>query len=77
MNFKIIGMIDRIETFAVGNSIRELARLKKFYGEGRWRKRKGIATILMEDGSLRTVELHWYEASGIGRKEIKIKRFVD
>lgn len=77
MNFKIIGAIDQIETFAVGNSIRELARLKKFYGDGRWRKRKGIATILIDDGSLRTVELHWYEASGIGRKEIKIKRFVD
>ena len=77
MNLKTIGTIDRIETFAVGNSIRELARLKKFHGDGRWRKRKGIATILLDDRSLRTVELHWYEASGIGRKEIKIKRFVD
>jgi hypothetical protein len=77
MNFKIIGVIDQIETFAVGSSIRELARLKKLYGDGRWRKRKGIAEVHMTDGSFRAVELHWYEASGIGRREFKIKRFVD
>jgi hypothetical protein len=77
MNFEIIGTIGQIETFATGNSIRELARLKKFYGDGRWRKRKGIATIRLTDGSFKTAELHWYEASGIGKRELKIKRFVD
>ncbi len=77
MNFEIIGPIDRIETFAASNSIRELARIKKFYGDGRWRKSKGFATVRLADGSFRTVELHWYEASGIGKRELKIKRFVD
>ncbi len=77
MNFEIIGAIHRIETVAVSNSIRELARLRKFYGDGRWRKRKGIAMVRWSDGSFSTVELHWYEASGIGKRELKIKRFAD
>jgi hypothetical protein len=75
--FEIIGEIDDVETFAVGKSIRELPRLRKIYGDGRWRKRKGLADVRLPNGTIRTVELHWYEASGIGRKEIKIKRFVD
>jgi len=60
----------------VGRRIRELPRLLKFYGPGRWRKRKGIARIRLDDGTIRTAEIHWYEAHGIGRKELKIKRFV-
>jgi hypothetical protein len=43
MWFEIIGPITEIETFAISNSIRELVRLRKMYGCGRWRKRKGIA----------------------------------
>lgn len=77
MNFEIIGAIDQIDTFAVGHSIRELGRLRKLYGNGRWRKRKGVAVVRMADGALARAELHWYEASGIGRREFKIKRFVD
>lgn len=77
MNFEIIGAIDQIETFAVGRSIRVLGRLMKQYGEGRWRKRKGVATIRLADGAVRVAELHWYEATGIGKREFKIKRFVD
>jgi hypothetical protein len=77
MSFEIIGAICQIETFAVGHAIRVLGRLKKVYGEGRWRKRKGIATVCLSDGTIRIAELHWYEASGIGKREIKIKRFVD
>lgn len=77
MNFEIIGPIGQTETFAVGHSIRILGRLKKLYGDGRWRKRKGIATIRLVDGAVRVAELHRYEASGIGKREFKIKRFVD
>jgi hypothetical protein len=77
MDFELIGEIAEIETFAVGSSIRELPRLRRTYGPGRWRKRKGVAQIRLEDGSVGKVELHWYEAHGIGRKEMKIKRFVD
>lgn len=74
MTFEIIGEITAIETIAVGTSIREIARLRKQYGQGRWRKIKGIATIRLADGMVCEAELHWYEAHGIGKKEIKIKR---
>jgi hypothetical protein len=74
--FEIVGPLQNIETIATGRSIRELRRLTKAYGDGRWRKRKAIATIRLEDGSTRTAEIHWYEAHGIGRKEPKIKRFI-
>jgi len=77
MNFKIIGKIRQEKTFATGNGIREIARLRRIYGKGRWRKRKGIAEVRFKDGTTRTAEVHWYEATGIGRKEYKIKHFVD
>jgi hypothetical protein len=77
MYFEILGDIADVETFATGTSIREIARLRKCYGRGRWRKRKGIARIRLEDGEVRLAEVHWYEAHGIGRKEFKIKRYID
>jgi hypothetical protein len=77
MHFEIIGKIVNIETIAVGNKIRDLPRLRKNYGAGRWRKMKGIATIRLANGRIRTAELHWYEAHGIGKKEIKRKRYLD
>jgi hypothetical protein len=75
--FEIIGRIDEEETIATGASIRELSRLRKVYGPGRWRKRKGVATVRLDEGLLCRAEIHWYEASGIGRKEFKIKRIFD
>jgi hypothetical protein len=74
MDFELLTEIDDIETIAVGNAIREIGRLRKTYGEGRWRKMKGVATVLLPNGRVRDAELHWYEAHGIGKKEIKIKR---
>ena len=76
MRFEILGEISDIETFATGSAIREIARLRKVYGPGRWRKRKGAARIRLPNGSICVAELHWYEATGIGRKEIKIKRIL-
>jgi hypothetical protein len=76
MRFEILGPISDIETFAFGSGIREIARLRKIYGRGRWRKRKGIARIRLTDGSVHLAELHWYEAAGIGRKEFKIKHLL-
>ncbi len=73
MDFEIIGEITHIEPIAVGRSIRDLARLRKQYGQGQWRKLKGIALVRLRDGSIRTAEIHWYEAYGIGRKEFKLK----
>jgi len=77
MHFEVVGPIEQIETFATASGIRELARLRKIYGRGRWRKRKGIATVRLSDGTIRLAELHWYEATGIGRKELKLKRYLD
>jgi hypothetical protein len=76
MRFEILGEISRIETFATGSGIREIARLRRIYGRGRWRKRKGIARVRLSDGSTHVAELHWYEATGIGRKEFKIKHLL-
>lgn len=76
MKFELVGDISGIETFATGSSIREIARLRKIYGRGRWRKRKGIGQIRLPDGSVHVAELHWYEAAGIGRKELKIKHLL-
>ena len=77
MDFEVIGDISDIETFAVGRGIRERRRLQRRYGKGRWRKRKGRARVRLADGTIRDAELHWYEATGIGRKELKIKRYLD
>lgn len=77
ISFEIIGEIADIETIAVGHKIREVVRLKRLYGPGRWRKVKGIAIIRLANGQTRRAELHWYEAHGIGRKEFKRKRYLD
>jgi hypothetical protein len=77
MDFEIIGSARQVETFARGSGIKELARLRKIYGIGNWRKRKGIASIRLADGSLREAEIHWYEAPGLGKLEFKIKRYLD
>jgi hypothetical protein len=75
--FEVISEITNIESIAVGIGIRDLARLRKLYGPGRWRKVKGIAMIRLRTGRIRRAELHWYEAHGIGRKELKRKRYLD
>lgn len=76
MEFKIIGPFLRIETIAIGRAIRELARLRRVYGHGRWRKRAGVATVRLRDGFVCDAEVHWYEATGVGRRELKIKRLL-
>ena len=73
MDFEILGEIGAVETIAQGNGIRERSRLVKRYGRGRWRKRKGLADIRLSSGELCRAEVHWYEATGIGRREFKIK----
>lgn len=77
MSFEILGEIREVEPIAVGSSIRDLARLRKVYGAARWRKMKGIAHVRLRGGRVRLAELHWYEAHGIGKKELKRKRYLD
>ena len=76
MDFKILGDVEEAETIVTGSGIREVARLRKRYGRGRWRKRKGYAEVRLSDGAISRAELHWYEAMGIGKRELKIKRFL-
>ena len=77
MNFEIVGDITVVETIAAGTGIRDIKRLRKNYGKGRWRKMKGVARVLLNNGRIRLAELHWYEAHGIGKKEIKRKCYLD
>ena len=77
MHFEIVGKIDEVQRIAKAPSVRERARLHRQFGRARWRKLKGIATIRLASGVLRRAELHWYEAHGIGRRKLKIKRFLE
>ena len=76
MSFEILGTITAVETIAAGSGIREIARLRKRFGRGRWRKRKGNAEIRLPGGQIVMAEVHWYEATGIGKREFKIKRLL-
>ena len=77
MYFEIIGEITEIETIVTGGRIRDIMRIQRQYGPGNWRKLKGIAKVRLMSGKICEAEVHWYEAHGIGRKKIKIKRFLD
>lgn len=76
MDFELIAPIVEIGTIAVGRSIHELPRLVRRHGKGRWRKLKGTSIARFGNGMIAEVELHWYEAHGIGRRELKIKRIL-
>ncbi|MBE2224470.1 MAG: hypothetical protein IAF02_23215 [Anaerolineae bacterium] len=75
--FEIIDEITHIETIALNHSIRILPILQEQYGQGRWRKLKGQATVQLQNGDIRKAEIHWFEAHGIGKKKMRIKRFLD
>lgn len=77
MYFEIIGDIKEIETIATGGKIRDIMRIQRQYGPGKWRKLKGLAKVRFPSGDVHEVELHWYESHGVGRKKMKIKRFLD
>jgi hypothetical protein len=77
MYFELIGEIENIETIAAGGNIRDIMRIREKYGAGHWRKLKGFASVRLEDGRVRKAEIHWYEAHGIGKVKMKIKRFMD
>lgn len=76
MSLKIISEITDIEIVAVGKSIKEINRLNKVYGRSRWRKMKGFAKLLLDNGKKINAEIHWYEAHGLGKFEYKIKRIL-
>jgi hypothetical protein len=77
MDFRVVGTVREIEVIATGRGIRELRRLNRVYGRARWRKLKGCGRVCLSDGTLREAEVHWYEGHGRGKKEMKIKRYLD
>ena len=77
MYLDIIGEIEEIETVAAGGRIRDIMRIRKQFGPGRWRKLKGVAKVRLQSGRICKAEIHWYEAHGIGRRKMKIKRILD
>ena len=77
MSFEIVGNIADVETIAVGGSIRMLPVLRRRFGKGRWRKLKGVAQVRLRDGTIRLAEVHWFEAHGVGKKLMRIKRYLD
>jgi hypothetical protein len=74
-SFEIIGSIEKVQTIAVGRGIREIRNLRKLFGPGNWRKRKGFTTVRFSNGIIARAEVHWYEAHGIGKRKMKIKNF--
>ena len=76
-HFEVVGRVSHVEAIATTGSIREQDRLREEYGPGRWRKMKGIAMVRLRNGRLREAEIHWYEAHGIGKKEVKRKKYLD
>ena len=77
MRFEIVGPIQHVEIIASGLGVWVRLLLNRAYGRGRWRKMKGVALVRLENGALRLVELQWYEAHGFGKRDLKIKRYLD
>jgi len=77
MHFEIVGTISDIQTIAAGPGVRIRTVLRKRYGGRRWRKLKGTATVCLSDGTIRMAEVHWFEAHGVGKRKLRIKRFID
>jgi hypothetical protein len=77
MHFEVVGQISEVEVIAAGSGIRILPLLRERYGRGRWRKLKGIANVRLPDGTIRLAEVHWFEAHGIGKRKMRIKRYLD
>ena len=75
MEFEVVGEVRGIETIASGHGIRVYSRLVRRFGKGKWRKMKGFATVRLANGRVVDAELHWYEAHGIGKRSLKIKRY--
>ncbi len=76
MEFEVVGEIRSVETIATGHGIHILGRLNRLYGKGNWRKLKGIASVRLPDGTIREAEVHWFEAHGIGKRRMKVKRLI-
>ena len=77
MEFEVVGEVRTVEVIASGRGIHILARLNRLYGKGNWRKLKGIASVRLPDGTITEAEIHWFEAHGIGKRRMKVKRLIE
>ena len=75
--FEIVGDITNVHVIATGRESAAGRPLRKRHRGRRWRKMKGDATVRLVNGSLRRAEIDWYEAHGVGKRGLKIKRFLD
>ena len=76
-DFELLGELTTIEIIAVNLSIRERQQLRDQFGGRRWRKLKGVGRVRFPNGVVRMAEVHWYEAHGVGRRKMKVKRVLD
>jgi len=79
LEFEINGDIERVERIARGRGVRERFRLTEEYGgsnPNQWFKRKGLADVRLSNGIEIRAEVHWYEANGIGKVEVKVKNVL-
>ena len=76
-DFELIGDIADVELIARGSGIRDISLLNRQYGRANWRKLKGVAFVRLPSGNIRRAKLHWYEAHGLGKREIKRKRYLE
>jgi hypothetical protein len=77
LTFEVVGESEAIATVSAGASVKVRTLFRKLNGRGRWQKRKGVGTVRLPNGNIRRAELHWYEARGIGRRDLKIKNYLD
>lgn len=75
--FRLRGPITGVEVIAIGRRIHLLSLLRRLYGRGRWRKLNGRALVELPDGRVVWAELHRYEAHGIGRVDMRVKRLLE
>lgn len=76
VEFELLGEIREVETIATGRGIHVLETLNRLYGRGNWRKLEGFASVRLPDGTIAEAEVHWFEAHGIGKRRMKIKRLT-
>ncbi len=75
--FELVGTISDVTVIASGRGVKIKGILDRKYGKGRWRKLKGIGHVRDSSGTIWRAELHWFEAHGVGRREMKIKQLLD
>ncbi|MBF0238103.1 MAG: hypothetical protein HQM12_10380 [SAR324 cluster bacterium] len=70
--YEILTEIQHKEVIAKGKSVKIRKRLDRLYGTGNW-VNKGFAKVRLSDGTIIWTEVHWFEAHGMGKVQMKTK----